>query len=318
MYLGFDRSGYPGDAIMQSLKASTNMTFVAVYLAPAPSHGDSAWMAHVPDLKAAGWGLLPVYVGQQTSGGPGSHSLTAAQGTTDAADVAALAQTAGLDANSVVYLDIEQGGTMGPDLAAYVGGWIAGMTTTSFRAGVYCSFSNTAGQVAGIQRVPTWVFHPTDSGPTTIDLSQEAAPDPGNSGFSGAIAWQYRMSLTGSIDLTWTDSSGAAQSLTTVDLDSSLFPDPAHPDAPTPTLTGGPNSAATGDTITLTGTGLAYVIDVGFGNASIAQMVVVDDTQITFTVPDGYSGQSVTVVVTDRFGTTSQGVTISIDISPAP
>ena len=81
MYLGFDRSGYPGDAIMQSLKASTNMTFVAVYLAPAPSHGDPAWMAHVPDLKAAGWGLLPVYVGQQTAGGPGSHSLTAARGT---------------------------------------------------------------------------------------------------------------------------------------------------------------------------------------------------------------------------------------------
>jgi hypothetical protein len=49
MFLGFDRSGYPGDEVMQSLWDSVqDLTFVCLYLAPAPSHPNEAWMDAVP------------------------------------------------------------------------------------------------------------------------------------------------------------------------------------------------------------------------------------------------------------------------------
>ena len=150
---------------MQSLFDSTPMAFAAAYLAPAPSHGDTGWMPKVSQLRAAGWGIAPVYVGQQAVGGPGSHTLTAAQGTADAADAANLAQTAGLDAGSVVYLDVEIGGQLGPDFMSYISSWVLGMSAGSFRPGVYCSFSQTAAQItAAVGDIPVWVFHPTDVG----------------------------------------------------------------------------------------------------------------------------------------------------------
>lgn len=70
MHLGFDRSAYPGDGVMQSLWDSTPLGYVGVYLAPAPSHSNTAWLSKVGLLQSMGWGFLPVYVGQQASGLP--------------------------------------------------------------------------------------------------------------------------------------------------------------------------------------------------------------------------------------------------------
>jgi len=65
-YLGFDSGTYPGNAVMQSLKSSTPLSFAGFYLAPSPGHKDMGWMtAGAAALKAMGWGLVPVYYGQQ-------------------------------------------------------------------------------------------------------------------------------------------------------------------------------------------------------------------------------------------------------------
>jgi hypothetical protein len=69
MHLGFDRLTYPGDSVMQSLWNSTPLAFVAASLAPAPSQSYTGWMPAVPTLRAMGWGITPVYVGQQAGGG---------------------------------------------------------------------------------------------------------------------------------------------------------------------------------------------------------------------------------------------------------
>ena len=318
MHLGFDRLQYPGDAVMASLMESTPLGFVAVYLAPAPSQGYTGWMGHVPDLVAANWGIAPVYVGQQTSGGPGSHTLTADQGALDSVDAAKLASTAGLATGSVVYLDIEQGGPMAADLQGYVEAWVKGMSGTDYRAGVYCSFSKTAAQVVSVVGdLPVWAFHPRDGGPSTVDLSTETAPDPGDSGYPGALVWQYRMSLKGAIDLTWTDSNGAAQKLASVDLDSSVVSDPSNPVLPTPTVSSvDPSSAATGDTVTITGTDFIGVTDVSFGSVSAANVTVSSETELSAIVPTGLTGQSVNVAVTNRWGNQStDSVSVSVDMS---
>lgn len=233
MFLGLDRSAYPGDAVMRSLWDWTPLVFVAPYLAPAPSHGDRAWMSAVPTLRAMGWGFAPVYVGQQASGGPGSHVLTADQGRRDAQDAARLAQLATFDTGTVLYLDIEIGGMLTSAHLGYVTAWIAEVQQqTDYWAGVYCSFSGTAQQVnTASGGVPTWVFHPIDGGPSTIALAGEVPPDPATSGFAQAIAWQYRMSLSGHVDLTWVDgATGQARRLIQVDLDSAVVTDPSTSD----------------------------------------------------------------------------------------
>jgi hypothetical protein len=53
MHLGFDRSAYPGDGVMQSLWDSTPLGYVGVYLAPAPSHSNTAWMSKVDSSGTA-------------------------------------------------------------------------------------------------------------------------------------------------------------------------------------------------------------------------------------------------------------------------
>lgn len=228
MHLGFDRSAYPGDAVMQSLWEATSMAYVGVYLAPAPSHADVAWVGKVPLLREMGWGFLPVYVGQQALGGPGSHTLIPEQGVRDAREAAVLAATARFPRGSVIYIEIEQGGLLSGAFLDYVAEWVDEVDgNTDYWAGVYCSFVDTAAQVtAQVGAIPAWVFRVRDGGPSTVDLAQEQPPDPAESGFPSAVAWQYRLSLSGAIDLTWVDDAGS-HTLHQVDLDSSQLPDPS-------------------------------------------------------------------------------------------
>ena len=305
MHLGFDRLTYPGDSVMQSLWNSTPLAFVAAYLAPAPSQGYTGWMPAVPTLRTMGWGIAPVYVGQQAAGSPGSHTLTAAQGATDALDATMLAQAAGLDAGSVVYLDVELGGTLAPEQITYIVAWVTAMNGGTYRPGVYCSFSQTAAQiVANVGDIPVWVFHPVVSGPANVDLALEGAPDPAGSGFGAALVWQHKMSLNGPVTLQWVDrDTGAAASLGPVDLDTAVCLDPSNPVFPTPTTTSvDPSSGAEGDTVTVSGSDFGGASDVGFGGVSAANVSFDSDVSISAVVPGGLSGLTVDVIVSNRWG----------------
>src|SRR5580698_7005276 len=98
-FAGFDRSDYPGAAVMAWLLANTNLKWCGFYLAPAPSHPDESWMK-APDADFTGWGLAPIYLGQETTG-PGAHKVNAAQGAIDGADACKLMMTAGFGPGSV-------------------------------------------------------------------------------------------------------------------------------------------------------------------------------------------------------------------------
>ena len=105
---GFDRSQYPGAAKMALLKSSTNLVWCGFYLAPSPSHKDKGWMGQRATLVGQGWGIAPIYVGQQVIP-PGSQRPSTAQGTTDGKDAADLAAQAGFAGGTCVYLDLENG-----------------------------------------------------------------------------------------------------------------------------------------------------------------------------------------------------------------
>lgn len=217
-YAGFDSSGYPGDAEMAELKHDTNFAWCGFYLGPAPSHPDTGWMARRATLVKQGWGLAPIYVGQQVTG-PGSHVVTAAQGTKDGADAVQLMLRAGFPSGSFVYLDLENGIPFSAVQQAYVATWVDAVMAGGFGAGVYCSFQ-FAVQVAKLRpKAKIWVFHVRTVSPHAVGGAQFPTPDPSTSGFSGASVWQHDDSAEITI--------GGKTEL--VDLDSSDTADPGAP-----------------------------------------------------------------------------------------
>jgi hypothetical protein len=242
-FAGIDRLQYPGNDFMSGLIQHTNLLWTGFYLAPAPSQGNNSWMAHRADLRAMGpgWGIAPIFVGQQHPSGPGSHILTAEQGRQDALRAAQLADQAGfadeseLPGHPRIYLDIEIGGNLPSDLLAYANAWfdLIRSSETAYLPGVYCSFKDTATQLRTTNPdVVFWVFninlflHRHDDALVAPDefLKPDVATE---SGCPFATAWQW---IQGFASITTTLPSGTTQSLSNWDLDVSLVPDPSHPD----------------------------------------------------------------------------------------
>ncbi len=219
-HTGFDRADYPGDTVMAWLKANTNLVWCGYYLAPTPSHPGTSWMKTRSKLAAAKWGIAPLYVGEQVIP-PGSQNPSAAKGTKDGADAAALMQAEGFAEGTCVYLDLEDG-SLPPPLAAYTAAWIAAVKATDFRPGVYCSH-RIADAVSKLDadaliwafKVPTTDAHATAGPPFRTD-------DPSGSGFAAAVAWQLDQNATITVP-------PAPGGKLTVDLDSANSPDPAAP-----------------------------------------------------------------------------------------
>jgi Domain of unknown function (DUF1906) len=187
-FAGFDTDVYPGDAVMAWLLANTNLVWCAYDLGGAPSHDNASWMGKQAALTAAGWGIAPVYLGQQVIG-PGSHNPSQAQGAIDGAQAAAMMASEEFPAGACVYLDIENGPPLTPEQQQYVPAWCAAVQAGGYLPGVYCSHAladNVAALAPGCRiwafRVPT-----TDPGPVAAPF---LAPDPGGCGYAAAHAWQ--------------------------------------------------------------------------------------------------------------------------------
>lgn len=216
-YAGFDRLAYPGDETMKQLWETTNLTWTGFYLAPAPSRKTSDWMTRHAFLRNLGWGIAPVYVGQQQIDGPGSHNLSAAQGTLDAADAIKLAVKAGIPPGSVLYLDIETGGPIEPGMKQYYQAWVQGVVDGGWGPGVYCSY-RLAGQFLKLDNRPKfWVFRVSKTaGPYPHPYP---APEPIGSAVPFASAWQH-IQAAGLLF-------GANGKVTPVDFDSCCRRDPS-------------------------------------------------------------------------------------------
>lgn len=214
-FLGFDRSGYPGDHVMQLLRTAAHVDFTGFYLAPAPSHGDKSWMGKRAFLLGLGFGFAPVYVGQQQSP-PGSLNLNGPQGHVDGKDAAQLAVTAGFSLGSVLYLDVETGPPVHQPFIAYYKAWVQSVIDNGFSPGVYCSHHLAAHFIAADHRAVAWVFQLAALGGNfTPPLPK---PDPSHSSFSGAKVLQYAQNATLTVGTTV---------IRPVDLNTALMADPS-------------------------------------------------------------------------------------------
>jgi hypothetical protein len=174
-------------------------------------------------LVEAGWGIAPLYVGEQVIP-PGSQRPSALKGKNDGEDAVNLLITEGFDPGTCVFLDLEDG-SLPSQLAEYTAAWIDAVAEGGFQPGVYCSHS-IAAQVDRLRPgTPIWAFKV----PTT-DHHEVAGPpfredDPSGSGFAAARAWQ--LDQNGSVHV----SPAPGGRLTPIDLSSALSRDPGAPAA---------------------------------------------------------------------------------------
>ena len=221
-FAGFDTSVYPGDQVMSWLKANTNLNFAGFYLGPAPSHPHSDWMDRYSFLQAAGWGFLPVYLGQEVCG-PGSHNACAASGVTDGQDAIALMTQAGFPPGSFVYLDCENGAPFPQPQLDYITSWAATVTAGGFGVGIYLSHCEAAVVHNLVPHARIWCFK-VQANPNIAHPVPCPYPDsnPSGCGYVGAYAWQLADTCTMIVP-------PAPNGRLCADVDSALIPDPSAP-----------------------------------------------------------------------------------------
>lgn len=161
-YVGFDTHTYPGTAIMRTWKNTPGAPYswVGFYL-PSPCHDDASWVGKSDTLRAMGWGMAVVYVGQQTWGRtPRALStakrealrkrsncvtdlVSADEGTRNADDAVARASDERFPAGSVIFLDLERMETVPAAMREYYKAWAARMLAIgTYKPGFYAHQHN--------------------------------------------------------------------------------------------------------------------------------------------------------------------------------
>jgi hypothetical protein len=174
-FVGFDTHTYPGDGVMRTWRKTPGSpyTWVGYYL-PSPCHADKSWVGKRETLKAMGWGIAIVYVGQQTWGKTprqlsasalaslrkrsdcAADLVTGSQGTLEADDATARAKAEGFPQGDVVFLDLERMENLPPAMRDYYRAWAARMLATgAYRPGVYTHEHNAPQVYADLKQVFT-------------------------------------------------------------------------------------------------------------------------------------------------------------------
>lgn len=196
-YLGFDRNDYPGDANLAVLHRT--FAYTGYWLNTPPGAKSNTWTGKRPVLESAGFGFLVLFNGRlykQLKRNPASL----AQG--DAETATRAARREGFPKNTIIFLDVEEGGRMLPEQKAYIYGWIDAVNAAGYRAGVYCSGiparedKNTTIVTAEDiranaqgRKIAFWVTN--DSCPPSPGCSLTEIPSPANSGVALADVWQF-------------------------------------------------------------------------------------------------------------------------------
>ncbi|WNI19629.1 glycoside hydrolase domain-containing protein [Actinacidiphila sp. ITFR-21] len=163
--LAFDTCTAPSASRMSAWRASGPYGAAAVYIGGrnrgcAQPQLTASWAATV---SAAGWKLIPLYVGAQppcqTGGNPEriTASGAAALGASDGADAVAAAKSLGMVSTSAIYLDMEAYDTGDTScvtsVLTYIRAWDKALHARGYWAGFYGFTSSSAAAVA--QAEPT-------------------------------------------------------------------------------------------------------------------------------------------------------------------
>jgi len=166
--LGFDPCSTPSSGQMSAWGASPYRA-IGVYLGGAnlacsQPNLTAAWVSRE---SAAGWHLIPTYVGLQApSNSCGCASISpgsaASEGAAAARDAIAQAQAVGLGAGNPIYDDMEAynpGGST-PAVLSFLAAWTARLHASGYKSGVYSSSSSGIADLAS--RYGTGYLEPDD------------------------------------------------------------------------------------------------------------------------------------------------------------
>jgi hypothetical protein len=202
-YLGFDRNIYPGDDALPVLRKT--FSFASYWLSPPPGEKVNRWRGKRELLRSHGFGFAVLYRARPSSE---IRTETAAKqkGALDAHSAATSARTEGFAAQTIVFLDIEEGGRLPAAYHAYLRAWTDELARAGYRAGVYCSGIPvdegggvniiTADDIRhniGARRITYWVYN--DVCPPSPGCNSPQNPPPVSaSGVSYAAVWQFSQS----------------------------------------------------------------------------------------------------------------------------
>jgi len=167
-------------------------------------------------LHNLGFGIVPIYIGEQVEGS-GSLHPSLDKGTTDGNDAVQLMINEDFAQGSCVFLDLENGPPL--RLGEYVNSWCYAVSNGGFLPGVYCSHL-LADEIQELQ--PTariFAFKVTTTAPHPVPGPPYPEPDPRGSGFAKAFVYQHQQNALIFVP-------GEAKQLK-VDLDSALTEDPS-------------------------------------------------------------------------------------------
>lgn len=202
-FLGFDRNDYPGDANLPALRKT--FSYTGYWLNAPPGETSSSWLGKRHAIQAAGLGFLVLFNGR-TDAQIRANGKADELGRSDSEAAVRLAHQEGFPRGTVIFLDQEEGGRLLPEQRQYLHAWADGVTSSGFRAGVYCSgisFTEGTGEVvvtaedihthAAGRPIVYWVSNDKCPPSPGCALPKEV-PVPSSSGIAFADVWQYAQS----------------------------------------------------------------------------------------------------------------------------
>jgi hypothetical protein len=135
-YLGFDLNIFPGKDALPALRKT--FSFSSYWLSPPTGEKTNTWLGQRELLRKQGFGFLLLYLGP-LSRELKNEAAVAQKGTLDARSAASVAKSEGFPAQTIIFLDIEEGGRLSTAYHAYLRAWASGLAEAGYRSGAYCS-----------------------------------------------------------------------------------------------------------------------------------------------------------------------------------
>ncbi len=198
-YFGFDKNGYPGDDLLPPLHRA--FAYTGYWLNNPPGMSNNPWAGKRSVVRAAGFGFLVLFNGRLDAQLKGQDA--AGLGRDDASAAVTGAKQEGFPSGAIIFLDQEEGGSLLPEQADYIGAWIGAVGHSEYKVGIYCSgiavpsgskMISTAEDIEGrFPEVRLWVWDDRCP-PAPGCLAPAKGLDPAQSGFGRALVWQYAQS----------------------------------------------------------------------------------------------------------------------------
>jgi Domain of unknown function (DUF1906) len=196
-FLGFDRNIYPGDDAMPILRKT--FSYAGFWVGPPPGEKINTWKGKRELMKSLGFGFAVLYRARPLNEVK-KDAAAKQKAVIDAKAAAEGAKSEGFAPNTVIFLDIEDGGRLPPTFHTYLRAWADELSRAGYRPGVYCSGipNNTDENIRtaddiknhmGERELAYWIYN--DVCPPAPGCVASKTPRVARGGVSYAAIFQY-------------------------------------------------------------------------------------------------------------------------------